>query len=89
MTYSLFSKQGEVQALSSAMGWLDTYKFIKSQSMPLLQTFIENGETKDIPQVLKDLNLVIPLATNQNIRSVLEGLKEGLSKCQGWAVISD
>ncbi len=88
MTISVMSN-GYTQSVSSVQGWEDLYHFVKKQGHSALLTFMQHGEGQRTEDLVKDIDKILPVTTDQNIKSTLEGLKEALSKCRGWAVVSE
>lgn len=90
MTYILYSDKGYVQDLSSVTGMQNMYTFIRRvKSGGALSDFINTGTTKDVKQTILDITLIIPEATDQNVRMSLQKLRDGLKKVEGTATISE
>lgn len=80
MGYCLYSEDGYVQDVASIVGWWDLCQFVKANGGRAIKAFVSKGETANIAGVLKDIDALLPKATDQDVRVVLGGLKKGLSK---------
>jgi len=92
MSYVIASAQGEVGFLASVQGLNDVVDFVErvTKRGPLTE-FLETGQTENIPEVIKELGLLIPYATNLDVKATLTVLRNNLEKAQpnGWAMISE
>lgn len=90
MSYSLVDSKQNVQHLASIMGMADLLHFVQRMHTqgPLLD-FFEEGESDDVPGVLKDIERYLPYCTAVDVRATLVALKEALLKSKGFVIIVD
>lgn len=90
MSYTLFSKQGPVDHLASVQGLDNLITFLqKLKAWGPLKDFLDDGETTDIPAVLKDITMYLPYATNPDVKATMLHMKDCLEKSSKWAGISE
>lgn len=90
MSYTLVSVNGPGDHIASVQGMADLIAFLDNLRVwGPLKDFLAEGETSQIPEVLRDITMYVPLATNQDVKKTLLTLKSALEKVNGWAAIGE
>ena len=80
MSLSLFSEDGWAANLSSSYALTMLASTVATVGIPELSNFINEGCTDKIPQVVDDLNVLIPKISDIATKGVAEKLRNGLNK---------
>lgn len=89
MTYILAGERGYICDLASISGYDDLEKFVdKMPNVMALRELIDDGTTRRIETVKRNIREVLPKVTDINVKKVLEVMLKGLNKCSEVAIIS-
>ena len=86
MSYSLVDSTGFTSHIASVGGMNDLLDFVtRFRVWGPLSTFLDTGETNDIPAVIKDIVEFVPYVSDPSVRSTLLNLKQALEKSYRWS----
>lgn len=80
MSLALYSEDGFVDNLSSNYALSLLTGTIMASGIPELSKFVNDGCTDHIPQVVDDLNVLIPTISDMSTKGLAVKLRNGLNK---------
>lgn len=89
MSYALFYEEGYKKDIASVNGYYELLKFCMENGGAALRSFVETGESEQVPAVMEDITNVIPKCSDVSVKATLEGLLDGLKGVKEIAIISD
>lgn len=87
--YNLYSENGYVQDVANNKGWWDTISALTKLQTGELVMFAQEGKTVNPKGVIADIDKLLPQINYKKVKDILESLREGLTKCQEIAIISE
>lgn len=89
MGFSLYDVDGWVGDLASIHDYADTLKFIDSfTAVDHLKGFINTGVTESMSEVIANIVMILPKATDEGVKLALQAMKKGLEKSKEMTIIS-
>jgi hypothetical protein len=89
MSYFLVSENGYVGDVASINGYAEMCTVVRTiKPYGHLAEFLNDGQTRDIQEVIRDIEDIVSHITIQSVRNTLEELKGNLGKVTELAIIT-
>lgn len=87
MTYSLYDAEDYIGDVATITGLDELRKFVEKNKMEKTLTFLDEGNTEDMDEVIEELSKI--KSDDENVASTITNLIDLLGKCDEIAIIND